>query len=210
MSIRTLMILLLAALVFCSCQGTKHPQFVHEPPVFEEGDEAFAGVFKCLDGKWKGEFIIFEDTARTAFRPIADEELSATYLHSLGVVEANRIQVVQEYHSESPYFQTVKIQDVYPHEGKTEFSTGINKVEKGKLSCIVNKPNETVVHQGRLVRENTIVWSRDEESPRKKEYFLETVDSLQYEIIGYGYYGDDDPTLSPRLWFYARYDKQSN
>jgi hypothetical protein len=84
-------------------------------------------------------------------------------------------------------------------------STAINKVENGKLKCIVTKPKETVIHQGEYLGNNTIIWHRNIKDPLRIEYFKETVDSLYYKIIGWGYYGKDDPKLTPHTWFYGDY-----
>ncbi|RMH16092.1 MAG: hypothetical protein D6698_10185, partial [Gammaproteobacteria bacterium] len=113
--------------------------------------------------------------------------------------------VRQRYHSESPFFQRVEIEDHYPAKGRTVRSRGVNKVQEGKLWCVVQKPDETVVHRGALLDGKTIVWSRAEEHPLKVERFRETVDSNRYTIIGWGYHEGDDPTRMPRWWFRGRY-----
>ena len=120
----------------------------------------------------------------------------------------NKINVTQIYKSISDYFQTVRIEDYYPESGKTEKSKGVNKVEDGNMWCIVEKPNETIIHEGILENENTIIWHSENASPQKVEYFQETVSNQFYEIFGYGYYEGDDISLSPRLWFYGKYQRQ--
>ena len=119
-----------------------------------------------------------------------------------------KIQVTQEYVSESPYFLRVVITDFYPETGKKDVSKGINKIEDGKMWCIVNKPHEKVVHYGKTEGEKTIIWFQNQKTPQRIEYFQETVDELFYEIIGYGYYEGDDTNLSPRLWFHGKYERQ--
>jgi hypothetical protein len=116
--------------------------------------------------------------------------------------------VLQHYVSESPYFQRVIIQDSFPTTGKSINSQGYNKVEDGALLCVVRKPDETVVHQGILEEPHTIVWRRKLDAPFKEEYFRETVRGDVYEIVGWGYYGDVDTTLSPPLWFHGRYERR--
>ena len=95
-----------------------------------------------------------------------------------------------------------------PETGKQEVSTGANKVENGEMWCVVNKPTETIIHEGSTVGDKTIIWQSKQTSPQKIEYFYETVDEQFYEIIGYGYYTGDNPELSPRLWFYGKYARQ--
>jgi len=121
----------------------------------------------------------------------------------------NTIKVKQVYHSESPYFQRVTITDSYPDSGKEEISQGINKIEDGKMWCIVNKPNETVVHYGKTRGEKTIIWQQKQLEPQRIEFFQETVNDQFYEIIGYGYYEGDNIDLTPRLWFYGKYERQN-
>jgi hypothetical protein len=120
------------------------------------------------------------------------------------------IEVEQSYVSETPYFQRVTIKDTYRNPaGETRIieSRGANKVQDGKLWCVVVKPDETVVHQGHLADNRTIVWQRDLRQPLKIEYFRETVGDDTYAIVGWGYYGKDDPTRSPRYWFQAAYQR---
>ena len=120
----------------------------------------------------------------------------------------NKINVQQVYTSESPYFQRVTITDFYPDSGKEEVSQGVNKVENGKMLCVVNKPNETIIHHGKTSGKETIIWHSEQQNPQKIEYFQETVGEQFYEIIGYGYYAGDDINLAPKLWFYGKYERQ--
>ncbi|NJK83820.1 MAG: hypothetical protein HC912_08415 [Saprospiraceae bacterium] len=52
----------------------------------------------------------------------------------------------------------------------------------------MRKPEETIIHEGSLENEHTIIWQRDNKNPQKIEYFRETILEDVYEIIGYGYY----------------------
>ncbi|MCB0287333.1 MAG: hypothetical protein KDE57_11800, partial [Calditrichaeota bacterium] len=53
----------------------------------------------------------------------------------------------------------------------------------------------------------TLIWQRDERDPLKIEYFHESVEGDYYKIIGWGYYGDDNPNLSPKTWFVGDYSR---
>lgn len=64
-----------------------------------------------------------------------------------------------------------------------------------------------MIHDGEYLGNNTIVWQRSITNPLKIEYFKETVNDGHYKIIGWGYYGNDNPELTPRIWFYADYLK---
>jgi len=74
--------------------------------------------------------------------------------------------------------------------------------------CIVKKPDEVIVHHGRTEGEATIIWERNETGPQKIEFFRETVRDSLYEIVGWGYYGDDNPNLAPRFWFLGTYRRK--
>ena len=171
-------------------------------------DEVFANVYQSLDGVWEGEFIIFEDTQLKDKSEVELINIDAQSVKRAGLKEVNRIQVRQEYLSETPYFQKVKITDTYPENKKQEISVGVNKVQDGKMWCVVRKPSETVIHAGSLDGSKTIIWQRQESKPQRIEYFRETVEDQSYEIVGWGYYEGDNPTLSPKLWFYAKYIRQ--
>ncbi|MEM8908639.1 MAG: hypothetical protein AAGD05_12385 [Bacteroidota bacterium] len=139
-------------------------------------------------------------------RPLVD--LSLGQLESYRLKTINSIQVRQEYSSESPYFQRVVISDYYPDTQKRVESKGVNKVQNGEMWCVVQKPDELIVHKGSLKDAQTIIWQSQQEAPQKIEYFQERVSEKYYEIIGYGYYDGDDTDLSPRLWFYGKYERQ--
>lgn len=196
--------------IFCanlSCSQQQLVDDIDNIPQTVEGDKPYANVFQPLDGTWKGKFIIYEDTN---LRPKHEVELEAITIDNLqreGLKQVNAIEVEQIYSSKTPYFQKVTITDFYPETGSKVISMGVNKIQDGKMWCVVRKPDETVIHDGEL-QGNTIIWSRNEISPQRKEYFRETVLANSYEIIGWGYYDGDNPKLSPKLWFYAKYQRQ--
>ena len=174
-------------------------------------DEPFANVFKPLDGRWKGTFIVYEDTLGQRPENVQVRDVSWEMMKKLPLKISLKISVEQIYTSTSPYYQTVRIADTYTEADgslKVVQSEGVNKVENGKLLCIVNKPDEQVIHKGSIPTDSTIVWERSEKNPLKIEYFYEEVTPRTYSIIGWGYYGDVDPNLSPPMWFSAVYERQ--
>lgn len=182
------------------------------PPPVSRADKKHAGVFVLLDGTWKGKFFVYEDPSGQKDSPVqpSDERGLDFDPSSLSLVQA--IDVTQVYVSESPYFQRVTITDEYIDENgvkRIERSLGVNKVQEGRLWCVVIKPDETVVHTGETEGEHTIIWRRSLTRPLKLEYFRETVADDQYTIRGWGYYGDDEPDLAPRTWFLGTYERES-
>lgn len=179
-----------------------------QEPEYSQADYRYADVFEILDGEWQGEFIIYEDSKPSALSVVNLNNLSLANLDKKSIKEVNRIKVKQVYTSESRYFQRVVITDTYPDSDKVEVSNGVNKIEDGKMWCIVNKPNETIVHSGSTRDNNTILWQSYQNDPQKIEFFQETVGGKYYEIIGFGYYTKDDSSKSPPLWFYGKYERQ--
>lgn len=190
-----------------NCNATS--QSLTDKPTFKKVDEKFANVYKILDGTWKGEFTVLEDPNPKPVGEVELKNLTLAQVQAPHLKETNRIQVTQVYTSETPYFQTVTITDTYPETNKKEVSTGVNKIEDGKMWCIVNKPSETIIHNGKTEGDDTIIWYSNQTAPQKIEYFKETVGEQFYEIIGYGYYEGDNIDLSPRLWFYGKYARQN-
>lgn len=199
--------ILILATTFFACSRQVPINDIQHPPKVSEADQAFADVYQPLDGKWKGKFLIYEDTAREVKNENQLYQLDRTSLERPGLRNAGHIEVEQHYTSESPFFQHVTITDYYPETGKKVVSKGINKVQNGKMWCVVQKPEETVIHEGSLDGDHTIIWQRSEKSPQKVEYFYETVQAGAYEIIGWGYYDGDDLALMPRFWFYGDYQR---
>jgi hypothetical protein len=84
-------------------------------------------------------------------------------------------------------------------------SNAVNSVRNGRLWCVVKKPGETVIHSGTLEDDHTIVWQSSRDDPLRIEYFRESVEGDLYTVRGWGYYGGDDPGLTPRTWFRGDY-----
>ncbi len=195
--------------VSSSCQNNIAIDNIQDIPKFAKEDQTLANVFKILDGRWKGKFLIFEDKNLVPKDQLDLENISLSSLQKMDLKQINSIDVEQMYSSETPYFQRVTITDFYPDTGQKISSKGVNKIQNGQMWCVVKKPDETVMHKGSTEDNNTIIWQRNEKDPQKIEYFKETVSQQFYEIIGWGYYQGDDPKLSPRLWFYSKYERQS-
>ena len=195
-----------------NCNSQQAIDDISKRPKVTEADRKFADVFQSLDGKWQGEFFVYEDTLG---QQKYDEKVRQTFLTSFepgnpgfSLKSQLKITVEQSYTSESPYFQRVEIIDLYTKDnGKVEIikSVGVNKIQNGKLWCVVQKPDETVIHSGSLDGEDTIIWQRTIKDPQRIEYFRETVSSDEYTILGWGYYGEDNPQRNPKTWFYGKY-----
>ncbi len=193
----------------CQQQG-KMADITH-PPVVTEKDKPYANVYSMLDGVWEGTFYIYEDSTGQQPGIPKPADLDSTVFTHLPLRLVQTIRVHQEYHSETPYFQRVKIIDRYPDNSgreKVSESYGVNKVQNGKLWCVVQKPDELVVHHGKLADPHTIIWQRSLRKPQRIEYFRETVTDSTYRILGWGYYGNDDPSLTPKTWFYGDYKRK--
>jgi len=173
-------------------------------------DAPFANVYKILDGSWMGTFFIYEDERGQMKGSVDEERIDRAYLQQLPLREVGRVSVKQSYVSVSPYYQKVEIEDTYLENGvqKIMKSHGVNKIQDGVMWCVVQKPEEKVVHRGSTEGDHTIIWGRRVKDPLNIEYFRETVKSDTYEIVGYGYYGQDNPDLTPKTWFHGTYQRQ--
>lgn len=191
-----------------SCEKQVKIDDIENPPTISNDDKAFTNVFKKLDGTWKGNFIVIKDGDPLLATSIDLENLKLDYVTKPGLTLMNNIEVTQKYTSESPYFQRVQIYDFYPKDKKTVPSVGVNKIQDGKMWCVVKKPNETIIHEGSVRDENTIIWQSRQENPQRIEYFQETVTDTEYEIIGYGYYQGHRTDLGPQTWYYGKYIKE--
>lgn len=200
--------LLCLSISLAFCQSTPKIDDLSIIPEVTEKDKKLANVYQLLDGKWKGQFKIYEDKQRKKKKSIDLKNITIKNLDKKGIEQVGYIEVEQIYTSETPYFQRVVIADYYPDQDKSVVAKGVNKIMDGKLICVVIKPDDTVIHDGYLENKNTIIWQRHEKSPQKVEYFRETVDANYYEIIGWGYYDGDDLDLTPKFWFHGKYERQ--
>ena len=176
-----------------------------QAPEVKETDRKCAGAFKILDGNWKGTLQTYEDesTEKLGKRDLKNIDISDIQKRKLKLT--NSIEAKQIYTSEPPFFQRVTITDFYPSSGKEATSSGANKRQDGEMWCVVKKPNELFIHKGLTEGANTIIWYS--ENTEKSEYFKETVSTQFYEIIGWGYYGEDNRERTPRLWFNGKYEQ---
>lgn len=198
------------AFLLLSCQTQIPIENISSPPTMVPEDSVYANVFQMLDGHWQGKFDIYEDTSQARQGVAEPENLDENFFNTLPLQLIQTIEVTQNYTSETPYFQRVKIIDSYqkPNGEKQQVvSAGVNKIQDGQLWCVVVKPDDMVIHQGILADESTIIWSRDKRTPLKIERFRETVQADVYTIYGWGYYGDDDPNLPPVMWFRGVYHR---
>lgn len=191
--------------VASSCDPKVPIDEIEEAPAVTSADSAYANIFRKLDGTWTGTFFIYRDSLPGPRRSGQLEPPNPDFRDLPGVYLSDSLIVTQMYASETPFFQTVTIKDYYPESGKTVVSQGVNKVQDGRLWCVVRKPEETVIHRGTPLSERTLIWSRDEIDPQKVEYFRETVSDSLYTILGWGYYEGDDPQKMPPFWFSATY-----
>ncbi len=176
-------------------------------PIASPQDAPLRGAFQVLDGHWEGTFRVYLDTRGQ--QPGPRQVLTRDVLDEAPYRLETTIRVQQHYVSESPRFQRVTIRDRWTSGGRDHdvTSLGLNKVEAGALWCVVHKPDDVVLHRGVLVSSDTIVWTRDRQSPLAIEHFEEQVAKHRYTIRGWGYYGADDPKLAPRLYFDAIYTR---
>ncbi|MFQ5604024.1 MAG: hypothetical protein ACE5HS_12220 [bacterium] len=207
-----LLFFLMILIELAACQSRVAIEDISRLPQVIELDKRFADVFRMLDGTWEGRFFIYTVNNGQAAAPAQPESISLESFSKLDLQLQNVIQVQQKYASESPYFQRVWIRDMMVNQaGETQVieSQGVNKVQNGALWCVVIKPDEKVIHTGKLVDEHTIIWRREVRTPQRIEYFRETVIGDKYTILGWGYYGEDDPNLAPKYWFRGEYLKKT-
>jgi len=171
-------------------------------------DSAFMYAFAKLDGTWHGTFYIYRDTTPDSRGEAQLKPPATDFWRKPDIYLSDSVVVTQQYKSRTPFFQEVRITDYYPDQGKTVVSKGVNKVQNGQLWCVVRKPEETVIHEGRLDGARTIIWSRDERDPLKVEYFREEVEDSTYTIRGWGYYSQANLAKMPPFWFEATYYRQ--
>ena len=198
----------LAIVLVSACSGSQVAvDDLQNPPKPSDSDAQYKDAYRMLDGTWKGTFNIYVDTRGQTDGPARPESFDPELWGSAPYKLSSSIDVTQVYTSESPYFQRVKITDRYPNGDVVE-SEGVNKVQDGKLYCVVKKPDDLVIHDGVLEGADTILWQRDRMSPKAVEFFRETVSGDTYRIVGWGYYGSDDVTKAPRMFFDASYERQ--
>lgn len=191
-------------IVTFACQRQVPVNDIEHIPDVSPADSVYAKVYQSLDGRWAGTFEIYRDSSETIRENALLDQLEPSVLNRPGIKLVETIEVRQHYESITPYFQKVHIEDTYA-DGRVAESEGVNKIQGGRMWCVVHKPDETVIHQGSTDGTNVIIWQRNEQDPQKIEYFRETVSEDRYTIIGWGYYEGADTSRMPPYWFRATY-----
>ena len=177
--INTALTAAIAFSAFAGCNNKppvpKSVKNISTPPPVTQADKKYATFFPCwtANGKAHLPFTRIRLGSTKGAQPEITENLEFA---GLALRPIQEIEVRQEYVSESPYFQRVIIHDTYTDKNgkiRTVESRGVNKVQDGHLWCIVKKPDETVIHYGKLDGPGTIIWQRDERNPLKIECFRE-------------------------------------
>lgn len=184
--------------------------FIYYSKNSDEKQKYLSNVFKPWDGNWSGDFIVYLDTLGQQKGNAQPTDIDFDIINKPSFILQSVIKADHIYKSVSSFRQEGIITDIVTSgSGKPDTikSKAVNEVKNGKLKCLVYKPNELGIHEGKYLGDNTIVWQRSLSNPLKIEYFKETVRDGHYKIIGWGYYGKDNPTLTPRYWFYADYMK---
>ncbi len=179
---------------------------IETPPTRSPEDDKFADVYKPLDGTWRGKFNIYVHADGQAEGPARPRELDPEAWKSPPFKLSQTIDVQQVYTSSSPTFQRVAITDTLP-DGRVIESVGVNKIQDGRMYCVVKKPDDLVIHDGATEGPGTILWSRDRKDPQAVEFFRETVEADRYTIVGWGYYGGADTPKAPSYYFQAAYER---
>jgi hypothetical protein len=71
----------------------------------------------------------------------------------------------------------------------------------------VEETGGSVIHRGNALDPRTFTWQRDLHEPLEIEYFRLTIENDRCEVIGWGYYGQDDPMKVPRVWYWGSYER---
>lgn len=179
---------------------------IDRAPVVTSADTVHKNVFAPLDGTWRGKFDIYTREGGQAEGPVRPTEFDPAAWKQPPYRLEQTIRVRQTYVSESPYFQRVTITDTLP-DGNVIESRGVNKVQNGRLYCVVKKPDDLVLHDGKTDGPGVLIWSRARTSPPAVEYFRETVHDDTYTIVGWGYYPGDDLSKAPHFFFDATYNR---
>ncbi len=203
-----LLLYFITAAILISCD--KKQQYNNQLDNDKTSDSALANVFKPLDGTWEGEFNVYIDALGQRAGLAQPKEIDFDSVKKSSLKLQSVIKAKHIYKSVDPFRQEGEIIDIVTRvDGREDTikSKAINFIEDGNLRCIVHKPSETVIHEGEYLGNKTIVWQRKTNNPLKIEYFKEIVIDNHYKIIGWGYYGKDDPNLTPRIWYYADYKR---
>lgn len=209
---------LIFSFTFFSCQNDtetkrtaappKQKEAMELAPVYSAEDKKFADVFKKYEGTWKGNYITIKDNDPLLKTSIDLENLKLDYVTKHGLKLINNLEAEHVFTSKSPYFQELSFYDFYPKEKTTITSSGNHRVENGKLFRYLKNPKETIIFNGTVKNDSTIVWQFEDEKNYRMEYYQETISGNFIEIIGYKYEELNRLNLAPKKWFYGKFAKE--
>jgi len=187
------------AIGFCGCKGTNTN---HGPTTSPAQSKAvFTEMLTPLEGTWKGRLITYSDPrgqVDEAPQPKEDFTSDSIIKRPTKTEQLNNIEFT--YENDGEFSQRVKIVDRV--KGQQKYTThGIRKVEDGKITSIVNKFTGREIRSGYKDKDGNLVWMRTQEDPKITEFFKHIKTDKKIRIIGWGYYGQDDLTKAPRIWY---------
>ncbi|MFK7772366.1 MAG: hypothetical protein AB8F94_09505 [Saprospiraceae bacterium] len=211
-------IFLVFSFIFFSCQNNsessrtaappKQKDDMELPPVFKAEDEKLANIFKKYEGTWKGNYITIRDNDPLLKTSIDLENLTLDYVTKPGLNLINNLEGEHVFTSKNSYFQEFSFYDFYPREKKTVTTSGNNRVENGKIFRYSKTPTETIIFNGTIKNDSTIIWQFEDEKNYRLEYYQETISGNFLEIIGYKYDELNRLNLAPKKWFYGKFAKE--
>jgi len=191
-------LILMVSILFLGCKGTD--QGATTSPA--ESKAVFTEYIKPLEGTWAGRIITYSDPRGQVDetpQPKAKDFTPKTIIARPTKTE-QITSLTETFTNDGEFSQTQKVTEIV--KGKQRYTShGIVKVEDAVIINRLNTLQGAELSTGYKDEDGNFVWIKEKTNPKVLEYYKRIRTGDKIRVIGWGYYGKDDLSKAPRIWF---------
>lgn len=193
-------LILLIVLGLLGCKGTGSDQIPATSP--SQSKAVFTEFLTPLEGTWKGRILTYSDPRGQVDEAAQPKDITPKTIIARPTKTEKITSVTRTFTNEGEFDQRVKV--VEQVKGKQIYTNhGIRQVEDGVITSTINTLHGVDKKIGYKDEDNNFVWIREQQNPKIVEFFKHIKKDNKIRVIGWGYYGDDDLTKAPKIWYFG-------
>ncbi len=191
-------IILLATSIF-GCKGVDNKTPISSN---KKSETDFKAYLEPLEGTWKGRILTYSDPRGQVDETPQPKDFTPKLIVARPTKTESITNITETYTNDGELTQRVRIveqgrgKEIYTHHG-------IRKVEDGIIKSKVNKLKGVDNRTGYADKDGNFIWIREQQNPKLLEFYKHIKKDNKIRVIGWGYYGEDDLTKAPRIWFFG-------
>lgn len=189
--------ILLVALGLFSCKSPNNQGPTTSPA---QSKALFKEFLEPMEGTWKGKIYTYSDPRGQVDEAAQPKNITSKDIINRPTRSEKITSVTKTFTNDGEFNQRLKI--VEQDKGKQIYTChGFRKVEDGLIKRSIIRLTGPDNSTGYQEEDGNFVWIREQENPKVLEFFKHIRKDNKIRVIGWGYYGKDDLTKAPRIWF---------